>query len=379
MFLAPARGDRRLPPMDPVLLASVLSLLVFGIVMVTSTSLVVSSVRYNSSLTIVTKWFIYIPPSLFLMWFLARIDFERYSSLALPILFLGMLTLLTVFIPGLGVYLNGAHRWISFAGVSFQPVELVKPAIIFYMASYLSAHQDRLSSFKTGILPMLFVLGAIDFLLMLQPDFGNTVLITITCFAMWLVGGVPLRHLLFLVAATIPLGALAIVFEPYRMKRFVSYLEPWADPQGSGYQLIQSMLAFGHGGLLGQGLGHGTQKLLYLPEVFTDFISAGIAEELGLLGILFLIGAYIVLALRSFYVAFQANDILKVTLIVGAISFIVFSATINMASVMTLIPTKGMPLPFVSYGGSALLGNSILMGMLFAIQRSNVVNVRRPG
>jgi len=377
MFIKPAQGDKRLPPMDPVLLCAVLSLMAFGTIMIASTSLAISGVRYGASTQIIDKWLIYMPAALVVVWFLSRIDYARLSSFALPAMFASLVLLGMIFIPGVGGSFNGARRWISLGGISFQPVEMVKPLLIFYMANYLSVNQARLSSFVHGLLPMLIVLAVVDVLLLCQPDLGNAVLISATCFAMWLVGGVPLRHLVFLVISSLPLLAIAIIAEPYRVKRFLSYLDPWSDPHGAGYQLIQSMLAFGNGGLFGQGVGHGVQKLLYLPEVFTDFIGAGIAEEVGLLGFLFLIGAYALMALRSFYLAFRLDDVFKITLVVGAISFIIFSAAINLASIMTLIPTKGMPLPFVSYGGTALMGSSVLLGIIFAIQRSYIINVRR--
>lgn len=361
-----------LATLDGVLLGTVLILMVFGILMVGSASLSVSDVRYGDPFRIIGHWLVYIPIGLLLMWWVSRIEPAMWKAACLPLLLLALLSMILVLTFGLRI--NGATRWFSVFGLTLQPVEFLKPAVIAYMAYYVSSFPDRLHQFAAGLAPMLVVLGVSCAFLMLQPDFGNTVLLTSVCFAIWLLGGVPLRHLIGTGLTVIPLAVIAMVAEPYRMQRLMSFLDPWADPFGSGYQLIQSMLAFGSGGISGLGLGQGVQKLFYLPESFTDFIAAVIAEELGLFGTLLLIGLFAVLVLRGWQLSGQCDHAFERLLAMGCTLMIGFSFIINLAAVTGLIPTKGIPIPFVSYGGSALFGNCILVGLLLGIHRHHVLN-----
>jgi len=269
-----------------------------------------------------------------------------------------------------GKDLNGATRWFSLLGFSAQPVELLKPALVVYMAYYMSHFEHRLQSVAQGMAPMLVLLAIAVLLLMLQPDFGNTVLIFSCCFLMWFVGGVPLRHLVVILGLGVLGGVLAVIDEPYRLTRFLSFMNPWADPTKTGYQLIQSMVSFGSGGVTGLGLGQGVQKLFYLPEAFTDFIAAVLGEELGLLGSLLLLGLFTVLIGRGVFIATRCTGEFERLLALGCTLLMGLSFYINFAAVTGMIPTKGMPIPFFSYGGSALFGNCILMGILLAIYRT---------
>jgi len=282
-------------------------------------------------------------------------------------------------IPGIGTEMNGARRWFSLFGITLQPVELFKPVIILYMAYYMAAFPDRIKSFSSGLAPMLVVLGLSMVLLLLQPDFGNCALLAAVCLGMWFVGGVPLYQLLALVGSMLPVGIVILVAEPYRLRRLVSFVDPWADPLGSGYQLVQSMLAFGAGGLQGAGLGQGVQKLFYLPEPFTDFIAAVLAEELGLAGTLGLIALFATLLWRGMALAMRTPDTFARLLVTGCILLLATTFTINMGAAMGVLPTKGMPMPLMSYGGSALIGNFILLGLVFSVQRHQPGNLRRIG
>lgn len=360
-----------LASLDSVLLGTVLILMVLGVLMVGSASLSVSEVRYGDPFRIISHWLVYIPLGLVLMWWISRIEPPMWKAACLPLLLLSLLAMMLVLSTGNRI--NGAMRWFSLFGFSFQPVELLKPVIIAYMAYYVSSFPDRLHQFAAGLAPMLVVLGFACSLLMLQPDFGNAVLLTVVCFAIWLLGGVPIRHLVGTALTVVPLAVIAIVAEPYRFKRLISFIDPWGDPLGSGYQLIQSMLAFGSGGISGLGLGQGIQKLFYLPESFTDFIAAVIAEELGLFGTLLLLVLFAVLMLRGFQIAMQCEHAFERLLVVGCTMMIGLSFLINISAVMGLIPTKGIPIPFVSYGGSALFGNCILVGLLLGVHRYHIV------
>ncbi|MDQ6970338.1 MAG: putative lipid II flippase FtsW [Mariprofundus sp.] len=369
-------GVKTLAPLDPVLTSCVIALLSFSILMVYSTSISVAEVRYGDPLRIISHWLVYIPVGLLIMWILSRIDVNWWRAIALPVLGLGFILMIAVLIPGMGREINGAQRWFSFFGLTLQPVELLKPAVIIYMAYYMGSFPERLQRFSSGLAPMLLVLVAALALLMLQPDFGSAVLLSAVCFALWFIGGVPLRQLCTLLLGFIPLIAIAVMAAPYRMQRLVSFLHPWDDRFGSGYQLVQSLMGFGSGGLFGTGVGQGVQKLFYLPEVFTDFISASIGEELGLVGILAILIVFSVLFARALWLALQTEDMFSRLLIIGCTVTLGTALMINLGAAMGLLPTKGMPMPFVSYGGSALFGECILLGLVLSVQRHMPGNKR---
>jgi len=369
-------ASKQLFPPDAVITGCVLSLMCFSVLMVYSASVSVAEVRYGDPLRIIRHWLFYIPVGIFLMWGLSRIEVTWWRAIAVPVLGLALMLMLAVLIPGVGKEINGARRWFSMFGLTLQPVELLQPAVIIYMAYYMSSFPERLKRFSSGLAPMLVVLGMALGLLLLQPDFGSAVLLSVVCFALWFVGGVPIRYLGLLIMSFVPLAVLAMIAAPYRLQRLTSFMDPWNDPLGSDYQLIQSMLAFGSGGVFGTGLGQGVQKLFYLPEVFTDFISASIGEELGLIGIICLILVFAVLLGRGIWLAIQTVDMFSRLLIIGSVVVLGTALMINLGAAMGLLPTKGMPLPFISYGGSALLGECVLIGLVLSVQRHHPGNKR---
>ncbi|ATX82689.1 cell division protein FtsW [Mariprofundus ferrinatatus] len=373
-----AKGAKHLLPADPILTGCVLALLSFSVLMVYSTSISVAEVRYNDPLRIIGHWLVYIPVGLTIMWLLSRVEVTWWRAIALPVLAVAIVMMVAVLVPGLGREINGAQRWFSLLGLTLQPVELLKPAVVIYMAYYMGSFPDRLNSFSSGLAPMLVVLLASLALLLLQPDFGSAALLSAVCFAMWFVGGVPIRHLALLTLTFVPMAVIVLIAEPYRLKRLTSFLEPWSDPYGSGYQLIQSMIAFGSGGVVGTGVGQGVQKLFYLPEVFTDFISASIGEELGLVGIVALILLFSLLLGRGIWLAIQCEEMFPRLLVLGCVMILGIAFIINLGAAMGLLPTKGMPMPFVSYGGSALIGECVLIGLILSVQRHRPGNMRLP-
>ncbi len=368
---------KRLAPPDPLMLGCVLLLAALSITMVASASLSISEVRYHDSFRIISHWLVYMPLGFGLMWWMSRIDINWWQAAVLPMLATGIVLMALVLVPSIGAEINGARRWFSLPGITLQPVELFKPVVILYMAYYMSAFPERLKRFSTGLAPMLVVLGLAVLLLLLQPDFGNCALLAAVCLGMWFIGGVPLYQLLILIGSMLPAGIIILVAEPYRLRRLLSFMDPGADPLGSGYQLMQSMLAFGSGGLHGTGLGQGVQKLFYLPEPFTDFIAAVLAEELGLAGTLVLIALFATLLWRGLRLAMHTHDTFARLLVTGCMLLLAATFTINLGAAMGILPTKGMPMPFMSYGGSALIGNFILLGLVFSVQRHQPKNARR--
>lgn len=367
-----------LAPMDGMLLGLMLILLGFGLVMISSASLAVADTRFGDPWRIVRHWLFYLPLGLLITWGVSRIDLSWIRAATLGWLMPAALALMMlVLIPGVGTRLNGARRWFSFAGLTLQPVELVKAVVVLYMAYYLAGFPERLSSLRNGLAPMLVVLIVFVGLLLLQPDFGSAMLIVAVSVGMWFLGGVPLRYMAGMVVSVILFAAAAIASAPYRVKRFLSFIDPWDDPYGSDYQLAQSILAYGSGGVDGVGLGQGVQKLFYLPESFTDFIAAVIGEELGLVGTLSLILLFALLIARCYRIAMKSRVLYERLVVLGCTMMLAFTFMINLGASSGLMPTKGMPMPFVSYGGSALLGDCLLMGLIFSVQRHLPENSRQ--
>ncbi len=368
---------KRLAPFDPILLTCVLAMLAASLVMVASASMSISAVRYGNAYRIIGHWAVYVPVGILLMWAVSRIEVDWWRAMIMPLLGIALLLMTLVLIPGIGSSLNGARRWFSFFGLTLQPVEFLKPVIILYMAYYMATFPDRMKSFGNGLGPMLVVLGTAVLLLLLQPDFGNAALLVALSFCMWFIGGVRLSHLLLMVACVLPVGMVIMLAEPYRVKRFLSFADPWADPLGSGYQLLQSMVAFGVGGVHGVGLGQGVQKLFYLPEPFTDFISSVIGEELGMPGMFALILIFGLILMRGMQLGRRVSDPFQRLIVVGCVTLLAATFFINLGAAMGVMPTKGMPMPLMSYGGSALFGSCILLGLIFSVQRHQPENMRR--
>jgi cell division protein FtsW len=280
------------------------------------------------------------------------------------------LMLLMVLIPGLGSSKGGATRWFQLGPVAFQPSELAKLSLIIYLAYSLDKKQANIKSFSIGILPHLIISGALLSLIMLEPDFGTTVTLGTILFLMMFLAGVNLGHLGYLLGTALPVFYLVMMGAEYRVKRLTTFLHPWDDPARGGFQIIQSWVAFYSGGIFGQGLGGGRQKLFYLPEAHTDFVFSVLGEELGLIGVLATLGLYVAFVLRGIKVSRGAADLFGCLLGLGITSWIGLQTAINLAVVTGLLPTKGLVLPFLSYGGTSLLVALCGVGILLNISSS---------
>jgi cell division protein FtsW len=279
-----------------------------------------------------------------------------------------VVALALVLIPGIGLERGGARRWLGLGGFSLQPSELTKLAVVLFLARALSRKRDQLRQISS-VLSILAVVGLCAGLILLQPDFGTATILCALVYLMLFVAGAHPLHLAGLgVAGAAALGLLATLAE-YRMRRLLCFLDPWADSQGCGFQLVQSLIAVGSGGATGVGLGQSRQKMFYLPEAHTDFIFSLVGEELGLVGALCVLALFGLIAVRGFRVASRHPDPFASLLAFGLTLMVVLSAVVNVGVVLGLLPTKGLPLPFVSYGGSALLGAMIAAGMLAALSR----------
>jgi cell division protein FtsW len=357
---------------DRVLLVITLILLGIGIAMVYSASAVIALKKFDDPHFFLKKQILWAVLGGLGLYAAFRIDYHRLQPWALPILAVSLVLLLLVFLPPLGREIHGTRRWIQFAGLSFQPAELAKLALILYTASMLVKKGERIADFVYGFFPHVVLLGIFFFLIVLQPDLGSAVVLALLVLTLLFLGGSRPAHLLSLGVFLVPFLYQLISGVGYRWKRVLAFIDPWQDPTGAGFQIIQSFLALGSGGLLGSGPGEGKQKLFFLPEPHTDFIFALIGEEWGLIGGLVVIGLFLVILWRGTRIALRAPDPFGAYLAAGLTLMIALQALGNLAVVVGLVPTKGLPLPFVSFGGSALWVNLVGIGILLNVSRQSV-------
>ena len=348
-------------------------LLSAGVVMVYSASAIVAADRFRDPYFFLKRQVFWALLGAGGLWLALRVDYRRLERFVLPTLIVAAVLLVVVLIPPIGQAINGTRRWIRLGPVSFQPAELAKLALVLYLAAFLARKREALEDFRRGLLPPLLVSGVLAALVLLQPDLGNCVTLVALTFALLFLAGSPVRHLGWALAPAVPLVALAVWVAPYRIRRVTAFIDPWSDPRGSGFQIIQSWLAFGNGGLVGQGIGASRQKLFYLPEAHTDFIFAVVGEELGFLGAVAIVLLFTVLVWRGLRVGLRAPEPFGAYLALGITMLIATQTLVNLGVVTGLLPTKGLPLPFISFGGSALVMTMTSTGMLLNISQHNNV------
>jgi cell division protein FtsW len=353
-------------PYDRGLIMTVLALLGFGLIMVFSASTVVSAEVYGSQTSIFTRQFIFVVIGLVGLMVSMKIDYHIYEQgwviYALLLLSLALLLYL-LWAPGSG----GVQRWIRIGPVNFQPSELAKLAVILFTSFYLVTRKEDFHSFKRGLLPYLVVVGAIVLLVLLEPDLGTAASIAFTAIVLLFLGGLRYRYLLGLFLAAIPALYFLVVRVPYRLDRWLAFLYPERDPYGIGYQIRQSLISVGSGGWSGLGYAEGKQKLSFLPEPHTDFIFAVVGEELGLLGCFTVVVLFGLFFWRAARISVRAESPFGTYLGLGIACMIILQAFVNMSVVVSLLPTKGLPLPFVSVGGSSMIMTMIAVGILLNI------------
>jgi len=362
---------------DGVMLAVLVGLIAFGVVMVYSASAVLAYRNFDNGQYYLIRQGIFALAGLPMMVVLARIDYHRLRPLTYWI-FAVALVLLLVTALGHGQSAGGAARWIRVGSVHVQPAEIMKVAMIFWLAHSLSKKADRIRSFSVGFLPHILMCGLLIYLCMKQPDFGSAVMIGMLTVVMMFTAGARVGYMI-LGAPVAALGVyFAIASKAYRLNRWLAYLDPFAHRDGAGYQVAESLMSFGAGGVTGVGIGDSRQKLFFLPEAHTDFISAIVAEELGLIGLTLMIIAYVVIVHRGVIAAFRAPDDYGTYLAVGISMFIGLQAFTNLSVAIGLLPTKGLVLPFMSYGGSSLLVNCGAMGVLLNVTRPRELTALLP-
>ena len=358
-------------PADAVLYGTIIALIAFGVVMVYSASAVFAAQRYDNGYFFLIRQGIFALVALPLIVAIARIDYHRYRPFTYPLL-VGVVGLMAFVALGFGHSAGGAARWIAIGPIHVQPAEVAKVSIIFYLAYSLSKKREKIKTFSVGFLPHVLVAGFVMVLCLKQPDFGSAVMIGLLTFVLLFTAGAKLGYILGAGLLTAPIVYALIASSPYRVRRFEAFLDPFGTRQGAGYQVAESLLSYGSGGFWGVGIGDSLQKLFYLPEAHTDFISAIVAEELGFVGLVLLIGAFALVFVRGVRVAFGAADEYGTYLAMGITMFLGMQAFTNLAVAMGMLPTKGLVLPFISYGGSSLLVNSAAVGVLLNISRPRV-------
>jgi cell division protein FtsW len=359
---------RKLSP-DVWLFGVVLALVFLGVVMVYSASAIIAADRFGDPFFFLKKQLFWALLGGGLLWAALRLDYRRLERLVVPLLIVSIALLVLVLLPPFGQAINGTRRWFRIGPLSFQPVELAKFALVLYLASFLTRRAEAIRSFWQGLFPILLVAGTMALLTFVQPDLCNSLALVVLTLVLAYLAGARVKHMAWVAAAALPLVALAVALKPYRWRRMVTFVNPWDDPQGSGFQIIQSFLALGSGGLTGRGLGGSKQKLFYLPEPYTDFIFAIVGVELGLLGALGVIALFAVLIWRGLRVGLRAPDPFGSYLALGLTVMLATQTLVNLGVVTGLLPTKGLPLPFISFGGSALSMTMLSTGVLLNISQ----------
>lgn len=357
---------------DRPLFIAVLLLVAFGMVMVYSASAVMAAQRLHESTYFLVRQIIYAVVGLFVMLVVSRIDYHFYRKVVYPFLGLSVLGLLACHSP-LGMTINGAARWLDVGPITLQPSEFVKVALVMWLSYSLAKKSLKIKSFSIGFLPHLIIPGVAILLCLLQPDFGTSVVIAVLTFSLLFIAGAKLGYLMAAVIAAAPIAYLLVAGSEYRLKRLLTFLDPLSSRFGDGYQLSQSMFGFGAGGVSGVGLGDGLQKFLFLPEAHNDFIASIIAEELGVIGIWGMLLLFAIIVARGVRIGLRAKDEFGTYLALGLTILIGVQVLFNLGVAMGLLPTKGLNLPFVSFGGSALVVSLFSVGVLLNISREREV------
>ena len=355
------KGKKRL---DFILLFTVLALVGIGIVMVYSTSAIIAGDRFGDAYYFLKRQALYAAVGFALMILMMFVPYELLKRLAYPILIFSILLLIAVLIPGIGHRAGGAMRWLKIQSFSFQPSEFAKLGLVIFLAYLLAKKEEKIRSFSFGFLPPVLLSGLVIALVMKEPDFGAAFFLTVMVFLLLFVSGARVIYIAGACLIAIPVAYYFLMNGGYRHKRLMSFIRPWEDPNGTSFQIIQSFLSFGSGGLFGLGLGEGRQKLFFLPAPHTDFIFSVVGEELGLVGAMVVLLLFFILTLRGIQIGLSLGERFGAYLALGITLMISLQAVINMGVVLGLLPTKGLTLPFISYGGTSLIANLAAVGIL---------------
>jgi len=363
-------------PPDTLLFAAVAALVGIGLVMIFSASSATAYAEHNDTAYYVKRQFIWLLVGLGIAYGAYRIDYHKLKKAAPYILLASIASLVLVLIPHVGIVVNGARRWIGASSVSFQPSEFAKLSLIIYLAAMLATRGDRITSLAKGLFPLCVPVIIMAVLVQKEPDLGTASLLVLTAFAMFFAAGARVVHLIGITLAIIPPVVLTIIASPYKRARIFAFINPWRDPQNTGFHIVQSLLALGSGGIFGVGLGASRAKFFYLPEQYTDFIFSVLGEELGLLGAVAVIALFVLFAYRAVRIAISAPDRFGFFLAIGCAALILVQAFINVGVVTSSWPVTGVPLPFISFGGSSLIVNLVAVALIVNVGRRRRVGAQ---
>lgn len=347
-----------------------LILIGIGVVMIYSASSISMWQSTGESAGLLKKHTLYLLLGFAAMLSTMAVDYQKLRKYAKVLFVASVIPLILVLVPGISREAGGAKRWLHAFGFNYQPSEFLKIALIIYMADFLTRKNRYLRDLWRGFLPPMLALGFVTLLVLMQPDLGTAISLVVLVFTMLYVSGARPLHILLSMAAALPFLYVLVFSVPYRRARILAFLNPWLDPRGSGFQIIQSQIALGSGGLFGVGLGQGRQKLFYLPAAHTDFIFSIIGEELGLLGASAVVLLFILLIWKMSRIVYYVREPFGRLICIGVVTLIAFSAAVNVGVSIGALPTKGLPLPFISYGGSSLIFHMIAVGLLLNVSRT---------
>ena len=373
---APVRSYVAAAP-DTVLFAVVAALIGIGLVMVFSASSATAYAEHGDIAYYLKRQLVWLGAGLFGAYLVYRIDLGTLKRAAPYLLVGAVIGLMLVFVPHVGLGVNGGRRWIGAAALSVQPSEFAKLAVVIYLSAMLSVRGERITSLGSGLFPLCVPVVIVAMLVLKEPDMGTASLIVFTAFALFFAAGARLAHLAAVALVTVPFAAMTVLTSSYRRARIFAFLDPWKDPQNTGFHIVQSLLALGSGGIFGVGLGASRAKFFYLPEQYTDFIFSILGEELGLVGGLTVIALFIAFTYRSIRIALSASDRFGFFLAIGCASMIAIQAFINIGVVTSSWPVTGVPLPFISFGGSSLVVNLLAVALVANVGRNRRVGARQ--
>ena len=362
-------GSATAGPPDYLLLVAAAMLIIAGMLAVYSSSFAVGYHEFGNTNYFVTRQAIFALIGMAAMVFFMRMDYNRLRMLSLPMMLVALVALVLVLVPGIGVERNGAARWLELGPISIQPSEYAKLALVIYIAAWLTSRGDDINKFSLGFVPFVLMLGIVGGLIMAEPDMGTTIIVLLTASTLFFVAGAPLHHLVLLLVVGGLISFMVIQQRDYQMDRLMSYIDPEGDPQGNGFQILQLLIALGSGGPLGLGWAESRQKFFYVPGAHTDGVFAIIGEELGFVGLMMIIGLFIFFIYRSLKITVGSRDRFGTLLGIGIVSWIGFQSLINIAGITRTIPLTGVPVPFLSYGGSSLIALMAAVGVLLSVSR----------
>ncbi len=373
-----ARAEAPLPfvsaPPDTLLFGAVASLVALGLVMIFSASSAQAYADHHDTAYYLKHQLVYLAAGVGLSYLAYRIDYRKLKAVAPYVLLLCIFALIAVLVPHVGVAVNGARRWIGAGMISLQPSEFAKLGLVLYLAAALSTRGERITSLK-GLFPLCALVLIVAMAILLEPDMGTASLIVFTAFAMFFAAGARIEHLAMVLFVTVPPVILTILTSPYKRARIFAFINPWRDPQNTGFHIVQSLLALGSGGFMGVGLGESRAKFFYLPEQYTDFIFSVLGEELGLVGTVGVIVLFVVFIYRGIRIAIAAPDRFGFFLAAGCTAMVAIQAFVNIGVVTSSWPVTGVPLPFISFGGSSLIVSLVAVALIMNVGRYRRVNL----